>query len=88
MVVPNSRIKFHIWGKSNVNHTDAEACSVGLSLGYKLKNQSLSLSDESCLFGNAVLRLIDSYTRTPLQSDGNKAESRSANPLATTRTPT
>ena len=64
MVVPNSRIKFHIWGKSNVNHTDAEACRVGLSLGYtvalhKLRLWFLSLSDERCLFGNAVLRACD-----------------------------
>lgn len=62
MVVPNSRIKFHIWGKSNVNHADAEACSVGLSLGYSIRLWFLSLSDEGCLFGNAVLRPIDSYT--------------------------
>ncbi|KAI0279948.1 hypothetical protein BGY98DRAFT_932950 [Russula aff. rugulosa BPL654] len=40
-----------------------------------MRRSFLSLSEECCLFGNAVLQLpvIDSYT---LHSDGNKAESR------------
>jgi hypothetical protein len=83
MVVPNSRINFRIWGKGNAKlpitrmpKRDGSVLFSGHSICTEMRRSFLSLSDECCLFGNALLQLpvIDSYT---LHSDGSKAESRS-----------